>query len=158
MITEDMQMKLSFFKIIVLILSATLLFSSCTTQQQTNPFVPEESVDARLLEKINNSIELSSENATKVKVGETFYITLFEKPSVPYRWQYYISDKSLVRLFYDEYQYDEDSKPISGGDSGNHWFFFEALKPGECKIEMRDEHVGDGDFFQTHTYTVIIEE
>jgi len=115
-----------------------------------------DTTDALLQKKLNGSIAASSENLNTLKVGQVLKIDLYEKQSIPYRWTYEISDGDLARHIYDEYNEDADSRPIDGGDSGSRCFYFEALRPGKCTIEMKFGRIDEEDYDDVISYAVVI--
>jgi len=102
-------------------------------------------------------IPLDGENVTTLKVGEICYFIEDEKQSIPYRWQYYISDESLMGLDGNEYEDDSGFNPLPGGDKGWRIFYFAALAPGECVITMRYEDIRDAEEYSDELiYNVMI--
>ena len=69
---------------------------------------------------------LLTENTAIIKTGRIYYISLSETQSIPMRWKSFISDESLVRLVCTS----------MNAIGLNRVFYFEALSPGECTIDM----------------------
>ncbi|MCL2671928.1 MAG: protease inhibitor I42 family protein [Clostridiales bacterium] len=141
-------------RIIILLLALVLLCSACA--QGSPRFRARDIEDTQLLEKLNGSVRINSEGVYTVKVGQAVHFDLYEKQSIPYRWIWHISDDSLAAYIYSVYRDDAQSRPLPGGDSGNRWFYFEALAPGECSIEMRFGRIDEEEYHETCTYTIII--
>jgi len=115
--------------------------------------------DELLNDKLKDMIALSDSSQADpntVKVGQAMRVSLHENPSIPYRWKAYLSDEKVVAIVDDEYKTSHASD-MPGGSYGYHHFYLEALAVGECRIEMRNEHVGDDEYFETYTYVVIVE-
>ena len=139
---------------LLFVLPLVLLLSGCT---QGNPrFSSKDISDPVLLEKLNGSVGITSEEMLTVKVGQVFHFDLYEKESIPYRWTCHISDSDLVNLIYDIHREDRNSRPLPGGDSGSRWYYFEALNPGECTIEMRYGRIDEEEYSESCAYTVMI--
>ena len=74
--------------------------------------------------------------AAKLKTGRIFYVSLEETQSIPMRWKAYIADESLVRLICTDVKTPWHIVYMSGSPGGKRIFYFEALGPGECTIDM----------------------
>jgi len=103
------------------------------------------------------SVRLDSEKAITLKAGDICHFVDEEKQSIPYRWQYYISDENLISVFCDEYADKTLPGAADGGDNGLRRIFFKALAPGECVITVRYEDVRDAELYSgERMYTVKI--
>jgi len=109
--------------------------------------------------RLSGSIWLGNETEYKLKVGSISLFRNDEKESIPYRWRYHISDESMMRFFYSEYEISAESRPIPGGDVGWRRFYFEALNPGECEIAFRYGRYADewdDEWDEEYRYTIVI--
>ena len=102
--------------------------------------------------------ELDPEKLNTVKVGQTVSIALDENQSIPYRWEPEISDDSLIELSSDEIKRGGalDNKPGSGGEK--HIFYFEALRPGDCTINMHNVRIGEDEIEYSYSFTIRVKE
>jgi len=99
-----------------------------------------------------------SDGVNRVSSGQTLCFSLKENQTTPYLWKYYISDNALVELLHDKYEVDKHSRGNTGA-GGTHSFYFKALAPGECSIEMRHEQGGQkDDFVEKKSFNIIVEE
>ena len=103
------------------------------------------------------SYKLNSDKAATLKVGDICHFFDSEKQSIPYRWEYNISDENVVGIFHTEYKGASGFNTKSGGDSGRRWIYFKCLAPGECVITLRYGRIGEPDnYSEEYTYTVIV--
>jgi predicted secreted protein len=106
--------------------------------------------------------EERTDTKIEVKSGQVFSISLDENQSIPYRWEPEISDGSLIELIREEIDTSgvtsDDSEPMPGSGGEKHIFYFEALRAGECMIDMNWADIRDGGIGQTESYTIIIEQ
>ncbi|MGC8943770.1 MAG: protease inhibitor I42 family protein [Caldisericia bacterium] len=70
----------------------------------------------------------------KIKKGEQFTINLDENITTGYSWHLKKDDKTIVKLFKDEYQ--EPSSNLIGA-SGTHKFIFVGEKKGDATITFK---------------------
>jgi predicted secreted protein len=165
-------------RIVLSLLAASLLLCGCdvTTPEEANnsqngsnntdttdnTVTTDNTLDPALSEKIDASIELFEGQENVVSVGQTMRIELDEQQSIPLRWQFALSNESIITLFYDlgETVGNLSDPPMPGGDTGRHTFYFEALAPGECTIEMRYLSVDatfDGEAMEVASFTVKVQ-
>lgn len=105
------------------------------------------------------SHKLEEGEPLKLKVGELCHFSDSEKQSIPYRWDYTISDESILTLSSTDYENTSKANAMPGGDSGLRIMYFSALAPGECTITLRYGHIGEPDNYNSeYIFTVIIEE
>ena len=102
------------------------------------------------------STELNDEKIKVLKIGEICHFIEEEKQSIPYRWQYYISDESLMGVYSDEYKSGGGIISAPGSVKGWRRLYFEALMPGECMITLRYEDVRDGEYSREYIYSIVI--
>ena len=110
----------------------------------------------QFLEKIGNSVFASSGSTINVTTGQVVLITLDENQSLPGRWKPAISDNSLIALIHDEIDFSKAvSSDMPGAGGEKHSFYFEALRMGECTIDM-NLVFGDDEIAETESYTLCI--
>ena len=109
-------------------------------------------------EKITDSVYASSGSITNVTTGQVVLVRLDENQSLPGRWNPVISDNSMIALIHDEIDLSKaisNDTPGAGGEK--HIFYFEALRMGECTIDM-NLVFGDDEIAETESYTIRIED
>ena len=116
--------------------------------------------DPRILDAIQKNNYLTFMDTNWLIPGEIWCVGLDENQSVPYRWKLVISDKKLLKLYYDEVDSSmltADTPPGSPGEV--HWFYFEALRAGSCTIDMYYADLREKKYtnYEKVTYYIIIE-
>jgi predicted secreted protein len=104
-------------------------------------------------------VVLSGDCVNTVKTGQLLSITLSENQTTPYRWEYIISDSALIESDGDIYRSDPNPLGMTGV-GGEHTFYFRALQPGICSIELSLLRIGtdEGEAAQHAVYEIIITE
>ena len=104
-----------------------------------------------------------TDTATRLETGVLFSLSLDETQSIPSRWTPIISDATVARLICTEVDSSgvhSGTPPGSGGEE--RIFYFEALTPGECIIDMYLLPINsdyDIDLLSpSYSYTVMIED
>jgi len=120
-----------------------------------------ESEYQQFLKKIANSVYAFSDSISHVTTGQVVTIGLNENQSFPSRWMSDISDGSLMELIHDEIdrgRVPSNAQPGTGGEV--HIFYFEALRSGECTIDINYVNIGgkDDEILEIESYTIIIED
>jgi predicted secreted protein len=108
---------------------------------------------------LSNATLLDSGSVNTIGLGEVVYILVTENQTTPYRWEYVISDETVMQDLYDEYT--SDFNPLGKvGVGGKHRFYFIAANTGACSIDMRLLPIGADkeEASQEVTYTVMVEE
>ena len=120
---------------------------------------PEEGTDRDFSSRLSGSIWLGYESEYTLGVGSICLFRNDEKESIPYRWRYHISDKTVIGFLHSEYEISAASLPMPGGDVGWRRFYFEALTPGECEIAFRYGRYGDewdDAWDEEYRYTLVV--
>jgi predicted secreted protein len=103
-------------------------------------------------------ILLDPDRVNELGVGQVAYIVLGENRTTPYWWDCAISDESVVALVRDEYIMDPNPRGADGA-GGVHWYYFEAIGPGECTVDMRLCYLaGDEEPVQSVTYGIVVSD
>jgi len=109
-------------------------------------------------ERYANRAERISIGVNRTKTGRIISIALDENQSTPYRWRHDISDAGLVRFVDDEILWPEVPSDQSGAGGEVHVFYFEALRAGECAINMHWESIDGHRMGDPESYAVVIED
>ena len=108
-----------------------------------------------------NAVPLTEATA-RLKAGQIVYASFDETQSIPSRWEPVFSNESLVRVICTNINSAglTSSKPGAGGEK--RVFYFQALGPGECTIDMYLLSINsDYDIDRispNHSYTFVIED
>ena len=104
-----------------------------------------------------------TDTTTRLETGVLFSLSLDETQSIPSRWTPVFSDATVARLICTEVDSSgvhSGTPPGSGGEE--RIFYFEALAPGECTIDMYLLPINsdyDIDLLSpSYSYTVMIED
>jgi len=96
----------------------------------------------------------------RLKTGQIFFVSFDETQSIPERWKTEVSDASLVRLICTRVDSSANTSNMPGSPGEERVFYFEALRPGECTIDMYLLPFGSDDiaqYSQKSSYTFVIE-
>jgi len=86
---------------------------------------------------------LLTETTASINVGQFFYVALNENQSVPMRWVSAVSDESVARLVCTEVDSSQLTSNMPGSPGEKRIFYFLALSPGECTIDLYDMPISD---------------
>ncbi|MCL1914892.1 MAG: protease inhibitor I42 family protein [Eubacteriaceae bacterium] len=104
------------------------------------------------------SIVLYPRNPNVLRVGSEFCIELDENQSIPYRWEYAISNDILVKPSHVVLDPGTNISQMPGSGGEIRVFYFDALGAGECQIEMAYKDIRDGMADEVVIYVVVIED
>lgn len=116
-----------------LVFTLALMIASLSFSQKNKKFKPEKDmVKLHVLQ-----------GEAKMKVGQKFYYSDHTHGSVGEEFKISCSSSAFKQVD-SHFSYDDPKKAnMSGGDGGTKTFVYEALKPGEYTVTIRDIFRGD---------------
>ena len=141
--------------LIALMLTAVMGFSSFTS------VIYNRRVESAMMNvtpsDLSDCVFLSSGEISNLEIGQLVGIIISENQTTPYRWEYALSNKTVLEWVHDEYRSDWNPRGMSGV-GGSHTYYFRAVNAGECRIDLYDVRIGeDRDaFLQSISYEVIV--
>ncbi|MDR2035924.1 MAG: protease inhibitor I42 family protein [Coriobacteriales bacterium] len=107
---------------------------------------------------INESeVQAFSDKVTEAATGQIIRIEMSENQSIPYRWQPEITDDRFIKQLNDTIDTSGATSNMPGSGGEVHLFYYEALKAGDCTIEMNMVRIDDDeDIPHTESYRIHI--
>lgn len=97
--------------------------------------------------------ESSNGQVVEARIGETIEIRLPENPTTGFRWHLTADGSPACSLIHDDF-----SAPAGPpGRGGVHTWRFEALRAGECDIELRHRRRWETPSERERTFTILVQ-